>query len=61
MNDIEGPNVIHDLNNSEMGQWEGSDILLDESDVVKKTRVEKSDGYDLWTDLSLFNGDMTFK
>jgi hypothetical protein len=41
-------NVIHDLDGSEMGEWEGPNIPLDEFDEVRKMRIEKPEGYDLW-------------
>lgn len=54
------PNVIHDLDDSEMGQWEGPDIPFDEFDHVRKLRAEKTKGYDLWANLSLLKTDITF-
>ena len=30
LDDMGGPNVIHDLDDSDMGQWEGPEIPLDE-------------------------------
>ena len=33
---------------------------MDEFDVVRKTIVEKLDGYDLWADLSSLKADITF-
>lgn len=33
-----------------MGEWEGPSIPLDEFDGVRKAKVEKSEGYDLWAD-----------
>ena len=41
------PNVIHDLEGSEMGEWEGRRILLDEFDGVRRAREDKPNGYDL--------------
>jgi hypothetical protein len=40
LQDGERPNVIHDLDGSEMGEWEGLDIPLDEFDEVRKVKVE---------------------
>jgi hypothetical protein len=58
--DRERPNVIHDLHGSEMGEWEGPSIPLDEFDRVGKTKVDKPEGYDLWADLSSLKADITF-
>ena len=43
LDDMEGPNVIHDLDGSDMGQWEGPIIPLDVFEAVRKPRVEKAD------------------
>ena len=60
LHDRERPNVIYDLEVSEMGEWKGPGIHLDESDGVGNAKVEKSSGYDLWTDLNSFKADITF-
>ena len=60
LHDRERPNVIHDLEGSEMGEWEGSGILLDELNGVDNAKVEKSNGYDLWADLSSLKANITF-
>ena len=57
---MEGPNVIHDLDDSDMGQWEGPGIPLDEFEAVRKPRMEKLDGYDFWAVLSSLKADITF-
>ena len=38
----EGQRVIHDLEDSDMGQWEGPGILMDDVDAVKKPQVKKA-------------------
>ena len=43
-----------------MGEWERSEIPLDEFDGVGNAKMEKSSGYDLWADLSSFKADITF-
>lgn len=53
-------NVIQDLEGSSMGQWEGPGIPIDEFGSVQKPRMEKTCGYDLWTDLSSLKADITF-
>ena len=58
--DRERPNVIHNLVGSNMGEWKGPGIPLDEFDGVGNARVEKSSGYDLWADLSSLKADITF-
>ena len=60
LHDRERPNDIHDLEGSEMGEWEGPRIPLNEFDGVGNAKVEKSSGYDLWADLSSFKPDITF-
>ena len=60
LHDKERSNIIYDLEGSEMGEWEGPKILLDEFDGVENTKVEKVSGYDLWADLSLLKADITF-
>ena len=60
LHDRERPNVIHDVEDNEMGKWEGTRIPWDEFNSVDNAKVEKSSGYDLWTDLSSFKADITF-
>ena len=52
--------VIHDLEDSNIGQWEGPGIPMDEVETTKKTQVKKAGGYDLWSDLSSLKADITF-
>ena len=59
LQDKKRPNVIHNLEGSEMGRWEGPKIPLDKFDGVGK--VEKSNGCDLWVDLSSLKADITFE
>jgi hypothetical protein len=59
LHDRARPNVIHDLKGNEMEEWEGPDIPLDELDGVGKTNVKRSEGYDLWADLSSLKADIT--
>ena len=47
LQDRERPNVIHDLEGSMMGEWEGPRTPLDEFDGVVNAKVEKPSGYDL--------------
>ena len=56
----EGQRVIHDLEDSDIGQWEGPGIPMDGVEVVKKPQVKKAGGYDLWSDLSSLKADITF-
>ena len=60
LHDRERPFVVHDLEGSDMGEWEGPGIPLDEFDGVSNAKVEKSSGYDLWADLSSLKADITF-
>ena len=60
LQDRERPNVIHDLEGSEMGKWEGPGIPLDKFDGVGNAKVKKSSGFDLWADLSSLKADNTF-
>ena len=60
LHDRERSNIIHDLEGSEMGEWKGPKIPLDEFDGVGNTKIEKTSGYDLWADLSSFKADITF-
>ena len=59
LHDRERSNVIHDLEGSEMEEWEGPGIPLDEFDGVDIAKVEKSTGCDLWADLSSLKADIT--
>ena len=43
-----------------MGEWEGHGIPLEGFDGVRKARIEKLEGYDLWATLSLVKADITF-
>ena len=60
LHDRERPNVVHDLEGSDVGEWEGPGIPLDEFDGVGSTKVEKTSAYDLWADLSSLKADITF-
>ena len=60
LDDMERLNVIHDLDGSDMDQWEGPGIPFDEFEAMRKPRVEKADGYDMWADLSSLKADITF-
>ena len=44
-NDNKRLNVIHDLEGSEIGEWEGPEIPLDEFDGVVNAKMEK------WTEV----------
>ena len=59
LHDRERPNIIHELEGSEMGEWEK--ISLDEFDGIGNAKVDTSNGYDLWADLSSFKADITFE
>ena len=58
--DRERSNIIHDLEGSEMREWKGPKILLDEFDGVGNAKVKKTIGYDLWANLRSFKADITF-
>ena len=60
LQDRERPNIIHDLEGNEMGEWEGPSIPLDKFDGTKMTMEDKPNGYDLWADLSSLKADITF-
>ena len=60
LDDEGGHNVIDDLEGNDMGQWEGPGIPVDDLEAVRKLRVEKAGGYDLWSDLSSLKADITF-
>ena len=60
MDGEEGQQMIHDLEDSDMGQWEGPGIPMDDVEAVKKPQVKKTGGYDLWSDLSSLKADITF-
>ena len=60
LDDEGGHPVIHDLEDSDVGQWEGPGIPMDDVEAVKKPPVKKACGYDLWSDLSSLKADITF-
>ena len=60
LHDRERPNIIHDLEGSEMGEWGGPKFFLHEFDGIGNAKVEKASGYDLWADLSSLKADITF-
>jgi hypothetical protein len=60
LHDREGPNVVHDLEDSEVGEWEEPGIPLDKFEGVGNSKVDKPTGYDLWADLSSLKEDMIF-
>ena len=47
--------MVHDLEDSDLGRWEGPGIPMDDFESVKK-----AGGYDLWSDLSSVKADITF-
>ena len=55
-----GQPVIHDLEDSDIGQWEGPGIPMDDVATVKEPPSKKAGGYDLWYDLSSLKADITF-
>ena len=55
-----GQPVVHDLEDSDIGRWEGPKIPMDDAEVVKRPQVKKAGGYDLWSDLSSLKADITF-
>ena len=56
----ERSNVIHDLDGSDVGEWEGPDIPIEEFDSIRRPKADKIDGYDLYADLSSLKADITF-
>ena len=60
MDDEEGHLVIHDLEDSDIGQWAGPGTPMDDIEAMKKPQVKKIGGYDLWSDLSTSKMDITF-
>ena len=52
--------VIHNLEDSDIGQWEGPGTPIDDVEAVKKPQVKKTGGYDLWSNLSSLKADITF-
>ena len=52
--------VFHDLEDSDIGQWEGPGIPMDDVTTMKEPPSKKAGGYDLWSDLSLLKADITF-
>ena len=53
-------NVVHDLDGSDVGEWEGPGIPIKEFDSVRRPKADRVDGYDLWADLSSLKADITF-
>ena len=60
LQDKERLNVFHDLDGSDVGDWEGPGIPVDEFDSVRRLKADIVDGYDLWTDLSSLKADIIF-
>ena len=56
----ERSNVIHDLEGSDIGDWEGPGIPVEEFDSVRRPKADRVDGYDLWADLSSLKANITF-
>ena len=57
---IDKPNVINDLDGSDVGESEGSCIPLDEFDSFRRPKADRIDGNDLWADLNSLKVDITF-
>ena len=55
-----GQPLVQDLKDSDIDQWEGPKIPMDDVEAVKKPQVKKTGGYDLWSDLSSLKADITF-
>lgn len=45
-------NVVHDLDGSDVGEWEGPGIPEDEFDSVRRPKADRVVGYDLWPTLA---------
>ena len=60
VHDRERSNVVHDLDDSDVGDWEGLGIPVDEFDSVRRPKADIVDEYDLWADLSSPKADITF-
>ena len=60
VHDRERSNVVHDLDGSDVGEWEGPDILVEEFDSVRRPKADRVNGYDLWADLSSLKANITF-
>ena len=60
LHDRERPNVIHAVEGNKMGESKKFEIPLDEFDGVGNAKGEKSNGCDLWTDLSSLKADIIF-
>ena len=60
LHDRERSNIIHDSEGSEMGEWDGPIIPLDEFNGVGNAKVKKASGYNLWAGLSALKADITF-
>ena len=58
--DRERPNIIHDLDGSDVGKWESPSIPLYEFDSIRRPKADKQEGYDLWAHLSSLKVDITF-
>ena len=52
--------MVHDLEDSDIGQWEGPGIPMDDVEAMRKPLVKKTSGYDLWSDLNSLKADITF-
>ena len=44
--------VVRELEDSDVGQWEGPEIPMDNVEASRKHPVKKVGGYDLWTILA---------
>ena len=52
--------MVHELEDSDIGHWEGLGIPMDDVRAVKRPQVKKTSGYDLWFNLSSLKADITF-
>lgn len=60
LQDVPRNPIIHKLEASEMGEWEGLGIPREKYEDMSKVREDKPGGYDLWADLSSLKANITF-
>ena len=60
VHEMKRSNVIHNLDGSNIEEWEDPGISVEEVDSSRRPRADRVDKYDIWADLSSLKADIVF-